>query len=63
MSMFEEDRPAKKVSHEIGSDISALSAGELEARIRLLQDEIARLEAEVRAKTSSRSTAESLFRK
>ena len=63
MSLFDDDKPAKKTSHEIGSDLALLSADELRARISILQAEIARLEAEIAAKTSSRSTAEGLFRK
>lgn len=62
MSMPDDDRPKKKLTHEIGSDLSALSAGELSERIALLQDEIDRLEAERASKTASRSAAENLFR-
>lgn len=63
MSMFDDDRPVKKVSHEIGADLSAISVDELKARIALLKEEIGRIEAEVASKSSSRSSAESLFRK
>lgn len=63
MSLFDEDKPVKKISHEIGADLSTLSVDELRARSRLLQDEIVRIEKEVAAKSSSRSTAEGLFRK
>jgi len=63
MSVFDDDRPIKKVSHEIGADLSALSVDELKARIALLKEEIGRIEAEVASKSSSRSSAESLFRK
>ena len=63
MSMFDDDRPIKKTSHEIGADLSTLSVDELKARIALLNEEIARIEAVVASKSSSRSTAESLFRK
>ena len=62
MSMPDDDRPKKKLTHEIGSDLSALSAGELSERIALLQAEIGRLEAERASKTASRSAAENLFR-
>lgn len=63
MSLFEDDRPKKKTSHEIGADLSMLSVDELKQRVGILKDEIARLEAEVTAKSSSRNAAEGLFRK
>jgi uncharacterized small protein (DUF1192 family) len=63
MSLFDEDQPKKKVTHEIGADLSAISGDELKARIALLKEEIGRIEAELAAKSSSRSSAESLFKK
>lgn len=62
MNMPDDDQPKKKLSHEIGCDLSDLSAGELTQRIALLQTEIARLEAERESKSASRSAAENLFR-
>lgn len=62
MSLFDDDQPKKKTTHEIGSDLSQLSVDELTARIALLTDEIARLEAERARKSASRSAAEGLFR-
>ncbi len=62
MSLFDDDRPIKKTAHEIGSDLSMLSVDELSARIALLKEEIARLEAEKVKKSASRSAAEGLFR-
>nr|WP_298095003.1 DUF1192 domain-containing protein [uncultured Shinella sp.] len=62
MSLFDDDRPLKKIAHEIGSDLSLLSVDELSARIELLKAEIARLESEKTKKGASRSAAESLFR-
>jgi len=41
-ALDEDDRPKKKIAHEIGQDLTLLSVGELEERIRLLQDEIER---------------------
>ena len=62
MSFFEEDRPVRKIAHEIGSDLSLLSVDELAVRIDLLRAEIERLEAEKQKKGASRSAAENLFR-
>ena len=62
MSMFDDDRPKKKTSHEIGQDLALLSADELQARINLLKGEIERLEVELKAKSASRSAAEKLFK-
>ena len=59
----EEDRPKKKLAHEIGQDLALLSVEELRDRIGLLKDEIARLEAAVAAKQASRSTADQFFKK
>jgi uncharacterized small protein (DUF1192 family) len=63
MALFEEEPRRKKLVHEIGQDLSALSVGELGERIALLQDEIARLEAERTAKGATRSAADALFRR
>lgn len=62
MSLFDDDRPQKKIAHDIGSDLSLLSVDELSARIDVLKAEIARLESEKAKKGASRSAAESLFR-
>ncbi|HEV7249015.1 MAG TPA: DUF1192 domain-containing protein [Shinella sp.] len=62
MSLFDDDRPQKKIAHEIGSDLSLLSVDELAARIALLRAEIERLESEKTKKGASRSAAENLFR-
>ncbi len=62
MTLFEDDRPKKPKAHEIGCDLSLLSADELAARIDVLKEEIARLESERQGKMASRSAAESLFR-
>lgn len=62
-AMDEDDRPKKKIAHEIGQDLTLLSVGELRDRIALLQGEIARLEADIAKKQSSRSTADQFFKK
>lgn len=62
MTFLYEDKPKKRTVHEIGQDLSLLSADELTARIEILKLEISRLEAEHAAKTKSRFAAESLFK-
>lgn len=58
------DEPVKKPpAHEIGQDLALLSVDELDRRIGLLKDEIARLEAELKAKGSTKAAAEALFKR
>ncbi len=59
----DEDRPKKKVSHEIGQELTLLSVEELAARIELLREEIGRLEADTAKKRASRSAADQFFKK
>ncbi|MFL5030433.1 MAG: DUF1192 domain-containing protein [Xanthobacteraceae bacterium] len=59
----EEERPKKKLAHEIGQDLALLSVEELRDRIALLKEEIARLDAAMASKQASRSTADQFFRK
>jgi uncharacterized small protein (DUF1192 family) len=63
MSFFDEDRPIRKIAHEIGQDLSMLSVGDIDERIALLKEEITRLEADRQNKQAGRSAADSLFRK
>jgi uncharacterized small protein (DUF1192 family) len=59
----EDDRPKKKISHEIGQELALLSVGELAERIALLKQEIARLEANIASKQASKSAADQFFKK
>jgi uncharacterized small protein (DUF1192 family) len=59
----EDDRPKKKITHEIGQDLALLSVNELKERIALLKDEIARLEASIASKQASRNAADTFFKK
>jgi uncharacterized small protein (DUF1192 family) len=59
----EEDRPKKKLVHEIGQDLSLISVGELNERIALLREEILRLEADIAKKQSTRASADAFFKK
>jgi uncharacterized small protein (DUF1192 family) len=61
--LFDDDRPKKPATHELGSDLSMLSVEELRARITLLKGEIDRIEAEIGTKDQSRGAAEDVFRK
>jgi uncharacterized small protein (DUF1192 family) len=59
----DDDKPKKKVSHEIGQELTLLSVEELAARVQLLHDEINRLEAEMAQKRASRSAADQFFKR
>jgi uncharacterized small protein (DUF1192 family) len=62
-ALDDDDRPKKKITHEIGQELTLLSAGELTDRIALLRDEIARLEADMAKKRATKSAADSFFKK
>jgi uncharacterized small protein (DUF1192 family) len=56
--------PRKKAPPlQLGEDISALSAHELEARIKRLEEEIARCHTEITARHATRSAAENFFKR
>ena len=59
----EEERPKKKVAHEIGQDLTLLSVKELDERMALLKDEIGRLEADKGKKQATRSAADHFFKR
>jgi uncharacterized small protein (DUF1192 family) len=59
----DDDRPKKKIVHEIGQDLALLSVKELQERIALLKEEIARLEASIAGKQASRTVADQFFKK
>jgi uncharacterized small protein (DUF1192 family) len=62
MPMEDDDRPRKKITHEIGQDLSLLSVEELTERIALLTTEIARLEVAATKKRASKDAANSIFK-
>ena len=62
-AMDEDDRPKKKVVHDIGQELALLSVTELEERIALLKEEIGRLEAAVAGKQASRNVADQFFKR
>lgn len=59
----DDDKPKKKVVHEIGQDLTLLSVDELAARVQLMHDEIARLEADMARKRASRAAADQFFKR
>ena len=59
----EEEQPKRKIVHEIGEDLTLLSAAELAERIALLKDEIARLEGDMARKHAVKSAADMFFKK
>lgn len=59
----DDEKPKKKIAHEIGQDLSLLSVEELAARVQILHDEIARLEADKKRKQATRSAADQFFKR
>ncbi len=59
----DDDRPKKKIAHEIGQDLSLLSVEELGLRVQLLHDEINRLEADMAQKRAKRAAADQVFKR
>lgn len=59
----DDDRPKKKLQHEIGQELTLISVAELNERIALLREEIARLEADIAKKQMSRASADQFFKK
>jgi len=58
-----DDAPAPRTAHVLGQELDTLSVDELNHRIALLQDEIARIERAVAAKTAQRELADKFFGK
>ena len=58
------DEPRKKPPQiQLGEDITTLSAHELELRIALLEEEIARCREAIKARLATRSVAENFFKR
>ena len=62
MPIEDDDRPRKKITHEIGQDLSLLSVEELSERIGLLNAEAERLREAVAKKRASKDAASSFFK-
>ena len=64
MGVFDDDdQPKRKITHEIGQDLTLLSVEELSARVQLLHDEINRLEADMASKRATRAAADQFFKR
>ena len=61
MAAEDDDKPRKKITHEIGQDLYLLSVEELGERIALLTSEIERLKEAMTKKRSSKDAAEQFF--
>ena len=59
----DDERPKRKLAHEIGQDLALLSVEELRDRIELLKGEIVRLEAAMASKQASRTSADTFFKR
>ncbi len=62
MAAEDDDKPRKKISHEVGQDLSLLSVGDVEDRIAMLSAEIERLKADAAKKRASRDAANAFFK-
>lgn len=59
---MEDLEPRKPAAYELGGDLSNISIEELKELTERLKAEIARIEAEIKAKESSRDAAASVFK-
>lgn len=61
--MWDDDRPRKPATHEIGQALDTLSLSDLDERIVLLHAEIARIEAARAAKAAAQDSADAFFKR
>lgn len=62
MAAEDDDKPKKKITHEIGQDLYLLSVEELGERIALMTAEIDRLKEAVTKKRASKDAANNFFK-
>ncbi|MBV9394158.1 MAG: DUF1192 domain-containing protein [Methylobacteriaceae bacterium] len=55
-------QPVRKLGHQVGEPLDALSIEEIDERVRQLHDEIQRLEEDKRAKLASKHAASAVFK-
>jgi len=58
-----DELPKKKIVHELGQELALLSVVAVSLKKKALKEEISRLEAEMARKRSSKSAADSFFKK
>ena len=62
MASEDDDKPQKKITHEIGQDLSLLLVEELTERIALMNSEIERLQQAAAKKRASKDAANNFFK-
>ena len=55
-------KPIRKLGHQVGEPLDALSVEEIDERVRALHNEIQRLEEDKRQKLASKSAASAVFK-
>ena len=58
-----DEKPREKREHKIGEKLDQVSVAELDERITLLREEIARLEAAREQKRAAQAAADAFFKK
>jgi uncharacterized small protein (DUF1192 family) len=62
MAIDDDDKAKRKISHEVGQDLTLLSVEELAERIVLLNSEIQRLQSSMQLKRATRDAADRFFK-
>jgi uncharacterized small protein (DUF1192 family) len=62
MAIDDDDKPKRKISHEVGQDLTLLSVEELAERIALLNAEVQRLQSSMQLKRATRDAADRFFK-
>ncbi|HEV7599177.1 MAG TPA: DUF1192 domain-containing protein [Bradyrhizobium sp.] len=62
MAVEDDDKPRKKITHEIGQDLYLLSVEELAERIALLNSEIDRMKEAMVKKRATKDAADRFFK-
>lgn len=62
MAGDDDDKPRKKITHELGEDLSLLSFEDIEDRVAARAAEIERLKADAAKKRASRDAANAFFK-